>query len=381
MTSSYGWDDAPLRDEKLDRAQRLPGTLISAAAGTAEEAIRAPGLILTKEQLIDLKRYESHGLALPTALKDVIWYLGYEKGAGPNLEARDFQASFNRIHLHAAQWNPLRTDLMNVGSELWVFADQMQVYGNAARQLYAEIRAKPAEALVAEDQADFLHYVQQVAALVLQRRSATEALKRRLDAFARELSTTLMPDVQLKIRSIDTSRLPADIQSLNSVINKRAIDIEEKQREYQTLVRKSVSASFLLIGMGIYYGVEADKVRKQLNTLRQEQQRSIRLLEQKNRIHASLQRVRHDLHDLSLVIFDADIATQNLVIVWNDLHLYLTHSVEEAGKIDSALTLRRLMNAFNLVAEPWGQIKRDADTLLKVFKEADRDFRRDYGHQ
>ncbi|MEQ7920671.1 alpha-xenorhabdolysin family binary toxin subunit A [Xanthomonas sp. WHRI 1810A] len=381
MKSSAVLDDAPVRDEKLDLAQRLPGTLISAAAGTVEEAIRAPGLILTKEQLIDLMRYQTHGLALPVALKDVVWYLGYETGAGPNLEARDFQATFSRIHLHASQWNPLRTDLMNVGSELWVFADQMQVYASGVQQLYDEIKAKAAETLDPADHQDFLHYIEQVAALVLQRQNATEALKRRLDAFSRELSTTVMPDVQLKLRSIDNNKLPVGIRRLNESINVRATAIEEKQREYKTLVRKSVGASFASIGLGIYYGVEAANIRRQINELRQEQEKNIRLLEQKNRIHASLQRVRHDLHDLSLVILDADIATQNMVVVWNGLHIYLTSSVKEAGKIDSALTLRRLMNAFRLVAEPWGQIKRDADTLLKVFKEADGEFRKHYGLQ
>ncbi|QKF51389.1 alpha-xenorhabdolysin family binary toxin subunit A [Pseudomonas graminis] len=381
MKASGAMDDAPVRDEKLDLAERLPGTLISAAAGTAEEVIRAPGLILTEAQLIDLMRYATHGLALPTRLKDVVWYLGYETGAGLNLEARDFQESFNRIHLHAMQWNPLRTDLMNVGSELWVFADQMQVYGNGVRQLYDEIKSKAAETLDPEDHQDFQHYIEQVAALVLERRSTTEALKGRLDAFAHELSTTVMPDVQLKLRSIDTNNVSTEIRTLNDAINRRAAEIEEKQQEYKTLIQKSAGASFPLIGLGIYNHSEADEVRKKISALRQDQENSIGLLGQKNKIHASLQRVRHDLHDLSLVILDADIATQNMVVVWNGLHIYLTHSIQEAGKIDSALSLRRLMNAFNLVAEPWGQIKRDADTLLKVFKEADLKFRRNYGHQ
>ena len=381
MKSSGAMDDAPVRDEKLDLAERLPGILISAAARTAKEAVRSPGLFLTKAQLVNLLRYATHGLALPIALKDVVWYLGYETGAGQNLEARDFQASFNRIHLHAARWNPLRTDLMNVGSELWVFADQMQVYGNGVRQLYNEIKAKAAETLDPADHDDFLHYVEQVAALVLHRRNATETLKRRLDAFAQELSTRVMPDVQLKLRSIDSNSVPTDIKTLNDAINRRAADIEETQREYKALIKKSVGASFALIGLGIYHGVEPDKVRKKINALRLEQENSIRLLEQKNRIHASLQRVRQDLHDLGLIILDADIATQNMVVVWNGLHIYLTHSVQEAGKIDSALSLRRLMNAFNLVAEPWTRIKREADTLLNVFKEADREFRKNYGHQ
>lgn len=381
MKSSEPLDDAPIRDEKLDLAERLPGTLISAAAGTSEGAVRAPGLILTKEQLIDLKRYESRGLALPTALNDVIFYLGYETGAGPHLEARDFQTTFNHIHQHALQWNPLRTDLMNVGSELWVFADQMLVYANGVRHLYNEIKATSSEKLDPKDQAEFLQYIQQVASLVLQRRNVTELLKRRLNAFAQELSAEVMPEVRLKLRSIDTSQLPTDIKALIDVVDRRSADIEDKQREYTALVQKSAGDSIAVPALGLYRSAEADKVRKQISALRQQQEASVILLEQKNRIHGSLHRVRSDWHDLTRVILDADIATQNMVVVWNGLHTYLTHSVQEAGRIDSALSLRRLLNAFNLVAQPWAQIKRDADTLLKVFKEADRDFRKNHGHQ
>lgn len=381
MNSSEPLDDAPVQDQTLDLAVRLPGTLISAAAGASEDAIRAPGLILTKEQLVELKRYETLGLALPTELNDVIFYLGYETGAGPYLEARDFQTTFNHINQHALRWNPLRTDLMNVGSELWVFADQMLVYAAGVRRLYNEIKTKPSETADPEAQADFLQYIEQVASLVLQRRNVTEALKRRLKAFAEELSTAVMPEVKLKLRSIDTSNLPTGIQSLIDTLERGGADIEAKQLEYKALVKKSAADSIGLPQLSLYRSSDADKVRKQISALRQQQEASIVLLEQKNRIHASLHRVRSELHDLTLVLVDADIATQNLTDVWNGLHTYLTYSVQEAGRIDSVLSLRRLFNAFNLVAKPWGQIKQDADTLLNVFKEADREFRMSHGHQ
>jgi len=381
MKSSEALDDAPIRDERLNLAERVPATMISAAAGTSEDAVRASGLFITKGQLIDLKRYETYGLALPTVLKDVILYLGYESGAGPSLDARDFQKTFGLIHQHALQWNPLRTDLMNVGSELWVFADQLLILASGVRQLYDEIKAKPSELYDPEDQSDFLQYVQQVAALVLQRRNSTESLQRRLDAFAQELSTVLMPQVQLKLRSIDTSKLPADIKMLIDTIKRRGDAIEQKQIEYKTLVRETSESGLVVPGLSLYNSTKANDVRKQIGALRQQQEASIALLEQKNRIHASLHRVRGGLHDMTLVFLDADIATQNMVSMWNDFNSYLNSAIEAADRIDSALSLRQLMNAFTLVAEPWVLIKRDADTLLNVFKEADQAFRKNYGHQ
>jgi hypothetical protein len=381
MNTSRTLDDAPVRNAALNLAQSLPSRLIASAAGTAEDAVRACGLILTQEQLVHLKRYETHGLALPTALKDVIWYLGYERGAGPNLEARDFQDTFTRIHLHASRWTPLRTDLMNIGSELWVFADQMKVYGDGVKQLYSDIRNKPLDRVDPADQSDFFHCIQSVAALVLQRRTATHVLKEKLDGFALELSRTLLPAVQLKVRSIDTRTVSPDVRSLNDTINGLTQRIEEKQREYRALMNPPTDSQAATVDLGLYNNVKLANIRQDISELRQQLEHSLSRLYEKNRVHASLQRVRHDLQNLSLVILDADLAIGNMVVVWNGLNTYLEASVREASKIDDALSLRRLMNAFNLVAEPWETIKRDADTLLKVFKEADRAFRRDHGHQ
>lgn len=374
-------DDAPIKTRTLDMAQQLPSTLVAAAVGTATDVVRSPGLILTKEQLINLKRYEIQALALPTVLSDVIWYLGYETGAGKNLEATDFQRSFRRIHEHAKLWNPLRSDLMIVGSELGVFADQMQVYESGVQHLYDTLRAKPQDSVCTEVQADFVHYIQRVTEHVLHRHTATHALKGRLDEFARQLSTEVLPTVQLKLRSIDNNNLPQEIRNLNATINGRADHIEQKQREYKVLVNKSAGINFALIGLGIYNGAEADKIRKTINALRIEQEASIALLENKNKIHGSLQRVRNDLQDLGLITLDADITTQNLAALWSGLHIYFSESVQQASRIDSSLSLRRLMNGFRLVAQPWREIKINANKLLNVFKDADREFRRHYGHQ
>jgi len=371
-------DDSPVQSQTLERACELPGAVISFACGTAQEAMRGPGLILTREQLIDLKRYETHGLALPTVLRDVVWYLGYERGAGLNLEARDFQETFNLVHDHALRWNPIRTSLMNVGSELWVFADQMQVYETAVQALYDHIKSKPE--IAPADADDFLHYLQQVAVLVMQHRGSTEALKSTLDDFALHLSSVVMPAVQLKLRSIANIDTSPQTRRLNGTINSRADHVMQQQREYRTQVENATDATSPQIGLNIYKSAEAHRTRQQLKQLRVAQLQEIFQLAQQNTIHASLQRLRNDLQDVTLVILDAGIAINNMVTVWNGLHTYLTASIQEANKIDSSLTLRRLMNAFRLVAEPWRQIKRDADTLLKVFKEADRDFRRDHGY-
>lgn len=378
--NSTAVDDQPVASEALEQAQALPDTLVSAAASNTPDVFREPGLILTRSQLVNLKRYEVRGLSLPVILKDVIGYLGYESGAGANLEAKNFQESFTIIRNHALQWAPIRADMMNIGSELSVFADQIKTYQHGIQEIYQDLRTQVTDNINPADRADFVNYIQEVGNLVRERQTATNVLNARLNDFAEELSTKVMPTVQIKLRSIDNRKQPLEISRLNAEIEERARRIDEKQQEYKKAVGIAVGTGVVVLVAGIYFSVQAEKIRKDLNALRAAQNRSIIELERQNKINGALQRVRFDISDLQELVFDADIATKNLTVVWTALDTYMTESVNQANKVTNALSLRRLMNAFELVAVPWANIKRDADKLLTVFSEADDAFRKEYGH-
>lgn len=373
-------DDQPVDSETLQQAQALPDTLVSAAVSKTPDVLREPGLILTKSQLVNLKRYEVRGLSLPVTLKDVVGYLGYETGAGANLEAKDFQNSFTIIHNHARQWAPIRADMINIGSELSVFAGQMNVYQRSIREIYEDLRAQAADELNPVDRADFVNYIQEVGGFVRERQAATNVLNTQLRDFAEELATQVLPTVQLKLRSIDNRKQPVEIARLNAYIDELAMRIEEKTQEYNKTVGIAVGTGVVVLAAGIYFGVKAEEIRKDRNALRVKQNLAIVELEQQNKINGALQRVRFDISDLQELVIDADIATKNLTVVWTALDTYITESVDQANKVTDALSLRRLMNAFELVAVPWENIKRDADKLMTVFSEADDAFLKEYGH-
>lgn len=378
--NSTAVDDQPVDSEALQKAQELPDTLVSAAVSKTPDVLREPGLILTKSQLVNLKRYEVRGLGLPVTLKDVVGYLGYESGAGANLEAKDFQNSFTIIRNHALQWAPIRADMMNVGSELIVFADGMKTYQGSIREIYEDLRKQVTDDISPSDRADFLSFIQDVGTMVRERQKATGELNTRLNDFAEELSTQVLPTIQIKLRSIDNRGQPIEIARLNAEIDERAVRIEEKQQEYKKLVAFAAGTGVVVLAAGIYFAVKAEKIRKELNALRADQNRAIIELERQNKINGALQRVRLDISDLQELVIDADIATKNLTVVWTALDTYIGESVNQANKVTDALSLRRLMNAFELVAVPWANIKRDADKLMTVFSEADDAFRKEYGH-
>jgi hypothetical protein len=408
------FENIPVSDDKVtDEAARAPITLFDYSSSNPDDTQREPGLILTKEQLKNLKRYEIAALALPTDITDVINYLGYETGAGRGLEAGDFQKTFKVIHTHASQWNPLRVDLLSVGSRLQVFAGEMQIYGSTMEETYEEVRALntlqeyniktledvrklelslgskfPGINLDRQDKetiSEFSYYLDEIFRRVKQREAEAIGIQQRLEVFSFQLSNHVAPQIKQKITGIDNNDLADQVKTLNEAIEARAKSIDEKTKEYKEAVKQALSSAAGLnivgLAMSIYIGVEAEKIRKERDALRAQQERDIAAMRTKNQIIASLNRVRLDLQDLDLIVIDADIATKNLATVWNKLTIFIEQSSRSVDGINDALTLRRFMTQFRLVVNPWVTIEKNANELLAVFKQADSEFREEYERQ
>lgn len=396
-------------DVVVDEASRAPKVLIDASVGRLDEVTREPGLILTKEQIKNIKLYEMVGLRLPVELRDVITYLGYEKGAGDGLQAVDFQKTFNIVRNHASTWNPLRGDLLGVGSKLQVFAGQMLVFGKGVEEIFADIKEGPLKQyniktledlrnvelelgenfpgleLDAEDKdtvKDFSFYLDRMFKEIEKRQTETDQLKERLDKFSFDLRNTVYPAVKLRLSAIDNNKLGAEIKALNLVIEQRAKDIDIKTEEYNKLVKEAIGSAATLnivgIGMSIYLGVEAEKIRKERKKMRQDQARDIATMNTKDAILGRLNTVRMELQDLDMIIVDADMATRNLAHVWGTIAAYVNQSSQSIQEITNGLKLRRFIMEFRLVIQPWNDIQDDTHLLLEVFKQADDEFRVEY---
>ncbi|MGH8418859.1 MAG: alpha-xenorhabdolysin family binary toxin subunit A [Pseudomonas sp.] len=379
-----------------------PATLFSSSVNDRNSNIRDTGLILTKDQIKSLKIYEVTALALPTSLRDVVNYLGYRSGAGNGLEAVDFQKTFTIIHNHASQWNPLRTDLISVGDKLEIFAKKMQVYGVNMTRLFQridstgirekynietledlrELELAPGDefpVVLPTHRRNFGAVLDRILQDVEEQEAEAHSIRRRLADFGEELATTVHREVRLKLASIDNNTLGADIKALQVQIDERAKAIDEKTKEYNAFVEKAVSGVFVNLALTIYASVQAEKVRKERNRMRKEQEKAIAAQARKNTILASLNRVRLDLQDLDLIVIDADIATKNLIVVWNRMSTFITSSREQADKIDNGLDLFLFELDFENVVDPWKNVEQDARKLLDVFEQADIEFRQEYG--
>jgi hypothetical protein len=226
------------------------------------------------------------------------------------------------------------------------------------------------------------HYLNRIFTKVEENLSQVTGIKKELDLFGYDLREHVLPGVKLRVGLIDSSSLSADIKKLKEVIDERATEIDIKNIEYKAAVQEALKAAagmnIVGLAMAIYMGVEAENIRAQRNNLYAEQERDIDILTNKNQTLGSLARVKHDLQSLMIVAIDADVATQNLMHVWNTLYRSVGTSAKSIAEIDDALKLSIFMRQFKEVVTPWEEIERTSDKLIQVFKDADEEYDRNY---
>lgn len=402
-------DDTPVTDDVIaDEAIRAPKLLMDASSGLLEDSTREPGLILTKEQLVNIKKYEMAGLALPTEIGAVITHLNYDvgDGAGKGLEPKDFQQTYTLIRNHALTWNPLRQDMMDVGSKLQVFAGLIKNNGASIEEIYDNVKAlkKLSEYNIEEfedirklqdelrdrlpefalDQSDkitisqFSYYLGNILKGVDDQKNDADNIKKRLGIFATYLAENVLPAIKSKVKAIDNSDLPQTVKTLSETIAKKAEEIDTLDADYKKTVKLALEAASTLnivgIATSIYNGVAAEKLRKKRNELRKEQATRIAELQTKNKVIASLHRVQRELQDLDFIVVEADIATKNLQTAWNKITIFVDDSHKGLNAINDALSLVRFMYHFRAVVKPWEMIGTKADLLYEVFIQADKAF-------
>lgn len=410
MNANSLWDEAlkgASSDDLARFAQLAPKTLANASAPEQEGQSRGKGLLLTKKQIIDLRKYEAAALALPFTLADVKDYLNFGADAGAGLKHEDFVRTFSATRRHAQRWSPLREAIMLTGSQLKLFAASMTLYNRAIKDVYDDIKSSklldkhniktwaelkrlelelgdkiPGIELEPDTVSDLGYYLGRIFKRIKGNLDDVATIKEQLASFGYDLREYILPEIKLRISLIGSNSLPADIETLKQQIDERSQQINEKNADYKSAVEKSIGAAAGMnlagLALAIYLGVEAENIRAQRNRLYKEQEEAIETLKRKNQTLGSLTRVKHDLQGLELVTVDADIATQNLMHVWNVLHLYVKDSQEAVSMFTDALSVRRFLLAFEEVAEPWRKIELDADALIAVFKEADAEYERNY---
>lgn len=406
-------DKESLMEFKMDNkiveaAAKAPQVFVSASLGEGEEYNRETGIQLTKEQIISLRKYEVLGLSLPVRLADVIAYLNYGAGdsGGVGLKATDFLRTFTTTYDHAKRWSPLREQVMLTGTDLKIFAGSIIRTGKGIVEIYEDLRASryleeydintpeeylelklkipnlPDLDLPSGDVPEIKAYLNDMLGKVMQCHEKAERVRSELDSFGTDMREVVLPEIKLRLEFVSRNTYQADIQVLQGEIDQRSKEIDELNKQYDQLVQEAiVSAATLNIGgliLGIYQGVKAEKIRKERNRLKEEQQTANQKMASKSQTLSALNKVRDDLQNLSYVTIEAEVATQNLMLVWNALSTYINASVKEVDLLQEATSLRKFKNQILGIIDPWEQIKVSSDQLLGVFAAADKEYENNF---
>ena len=396
-----------MENKILDDAAKAPRIFMDASAADGEEYNREPGLQLTKQQIIDLRKYEVLGLSLPTNLNDVTVYLNYGEGeyGGPGLTAPDFLRTFKPVYDHAATWGDLRKEVRLTGTHLNNFASSIIVIGDSIVEIYEDLKVSkyleeydidtpekflelkqqmphiPGIDLPSGDVAELKLYLNDMLAKVNTAHGKATAVRDRLDVFGKTMAESIVPEVKRRLEAVSKNTYQSDIKDLQAQIDDRSKQIDELNKQYEQMVQEAIknAAGLNIVGLvlAIYTGVKAEGIRKQRNALKEQQQAANLQMAAKSKTLASLNRIGIDLQELTTAAIDAELATQNLRLVWGALTLFVEASKEEADLLKEATSLRRFKNNIIQIVEPWRKILVSSDMLNRVFDEAEREFDRD----
>jgi hypothetical protein len=402
--------DTPTGNIITDNAIGAYETFITMSSGKHPESNRAQGIILTQSQIVAIRKYAYKAIRLPTSMVDVKAYLNFNVDAGIGNKPEDFRGSFIIIHNHAKRWDRIYRDIKLVTTELKLFGAKMIIYGNAMDRIIGEIKAAnilkglgirsyadlaaakitmgtafPDLTLDAEDlqiAATFGECISIMLRGVTAQHRKAQAINDALSSFANDLANNVQQQISTRLAAVDAPSLNAKVKALTDKIAERAVAIDEKTKEYKSAVEKSLSAAAGLnlfgLGMAIYIGVEAEKIRKERNALSDLQQADISLLEAQEQTLGRLAQIKLDLQNLDTLIFSADKATKNLVSVWDSITLYAQSSKEATEEITDGMSAIMFSIEFALVVEPWKQMSNDVEDLQQVFIDADTEFNQIY---
>lgn len=377
----------------LDEMLMASGNFMKVASGQETQVARDAGLILTTEDVRQIRAYVSSGLALPTNPQQVRKLLGNYSSGISGLAPEDIRDLYAMIKAHCQTWAPLESDIRKVGSDLYVFSDSLLetartivefITGLESYQILKvadltpeQIDALPPVALAPNDRQKIpvlMSFFEELKTLLQEHSASTTRVKAGVGEFKNTLSSSIAPDVSLKVQlsnSADTSREVARLNGELAILTQR---IDQKTAEYGEYVK------YALIGVwwgpigaaitGSIYGIKAENVRKEKNELIESKRRIEEQLMKLNHLLGLLRTLETNLQDLEGRIDGATVGISGLESIWVLLEELVKSSENRVARLKSATYLAVVVLQFNVVISNWTNIKKQSLELLTAFDNA-----------
>lgn len=383
----------------LDELSRVVNDMLSAASGTAEGTGRDPGLLITTEDVRQIRRYVNTGLALPADPQQIKHLLGNYESDIVGLKSEDIVRLYLSIRAHAGSWAVLENDMRAVGSDLHVFSGNLigtvQETVDYIKSLDAwrtlnledltpgQVEQMPPASLEEGDRKKMpglLALVHELSLHVEAHSASTLRVRDGVAAFKGTLREAIAPEVALKIRLTDAAQVSGDITWLKDEISKLNERIEQKIREYEQYSKyKWVGWWWGPIGGAVslsIYGPKAAAVLKEKNALVEQKSARENQVRQLDTFIADLHRLETSLQDLKIRIDGAISSTGELESLWSLLKELVDSSARQLETLDNVRLLVIFVSRFKNMISHWQGIQKHALGLLTAFNKALSESRR-----
>lgn len=383
---------------------QLPEVAVRMLAGEYADTERDKGLILTQEDIINLKLYVKAALALPEKDDEVKSYIGYtgeEKIGIPGLELADIKALFSEIKGNGKKWYPIEQAVKQQSIDLDIFAKKIISTGGdildiiKAMPVSDKVGIKVGQANLAnlanqailaginipftDDDNDIVYELKPLLELIKrdieQEKEKTVTLKTAISNFRIEIANVLEPAVRGKREIIKVNNLDANIKELSDRIDKLTGEIKELEEDYDKYVGLAFTGAALgVIGIAItggIFGAKAESARKLKNEKLDEKKGLVDQLGAKNAVKKAIESLDSKFVDVHIRLIDAEQAAGNLEFVWNILLGNITESLNGFDNINDSMSLYRFATVFKRIVEPWQTVKSFASEMIKLFNDAE----------
>jgi hypothetical protein len=382
-------------NEEIERAATKPGDFLKTCLEDAKNGGRDAALLVTKEDVLSLKRYESYGLNLPHTLETVQLQLGITSSGIPGLEPSDIMNTHSAINLHALSWAPLEAKIKDIGYDLDRFATTFHQQGKGilsiiekmdvvsriktrvdqlTREMIEEAVPTPLNETDKSTTAVLSTYLASLAEGIERQKLAATSLRDQLTVFVTTIRTKLIPDVSQKLDLVKNSDLERQIKELTTDIDSLSKEIDQKNKEY-TQAKNSIAWGVMggPIGVAItggIFGSKAERIRKEKNRLISEKNSKIKEVNTKQPISAAIRRLELQFDDMYIRLEDARQSASHLEDLWSMLANYIKGSAEDLEKISDSQTLLIFTLQFRAVITPWELLGGFTTRLLQIFESA-----------
>ncbi|MEE4125885.1 alpha-xenorhabdolysin family binary toxin subunit A [Pseudomonas viridiflava] len=356
---------------------------------------RATALILTKEDILSIKRYERHSLNLPNTLERVEQQLGFTHSGISGLEPQDLLLTYSAINQHAQSWSAIEVDIKAKGFDLDLFAGEFSNQGKQildyvdkmelARQLQLTVADLTIETvksltpapLTKTDKTVCLSLAETLKKMAVQmeaHRKASKKLAEDIKQFAHTLTVDLVPGINDKVRLASRSDLDEDLIALEKEIDRLTVDIDQKHQEYKT-TKTHITLGLLggIVGLIVtdsIFGAQAEAIRKEKNRLVTEKKTRLETFGQKRPLAAAIRSLEVLFEDMKIRMLDAHQSAVNLQDLWTMLAKYVDNAATRLADISDDQTLLDFVLEFKSVVTPWEEIKGITTHLLLTFEQA-----------